>query len=61
VVGVPIGATPPFGIDMPLIIDRYLACQNMIYCSGGTLVDIIGMKSADFVMISKGRVEDIAE
>ncbi len=61
IVGVPVGATSPFGVSMPLIIDKYLAEQGMIYCSCGTLVDIIGMKSVDFIKVSKGTIEDVSE
>jgi prolyl-tRNA editing enzyme YbaK/EbsC (Cys-tRNA(Pro) deacylase) len=61
IVGVPLGATSPFGVNMPLIIDKYLVEQDMIYCSCGTRVDIIGMKSSDFIKVSKGTIEDITE
>lgn len=61
VVGVPIGATPPLGIGMPLIIDKGLEWQNMIYCSCGTLVDIIGIQLIDLVRISRGIIADVAE
>ncbi len=61
IVGVPVGAASPFGFNMPLIIDKHLAEQSMIYCSCGTLVDIVGMKSADFIKISKGIIKDVTE
>lgn len=61
IVGVPIGATPPIGLDFPLFVDTHLAEHDSIYCSCGTLVDIIGMKYADFIKVSDGRVVDITE
>lgn len=61
VVGVSIGATPPLGIDIPLIMDKGLEGQGMIYCSCGTLMDIIGIRPLDLVKISGGAIADVAD
>lgn len=61
IVGVPVGATPPLGIDIPLIMDKGLEGQNMIYCSCGTLTDIIGIRPLDLVKISGGIIADVAD
>ena len=61
IVGVPVGATPPLGINMPLIMDKGLEGQSMIYSSCGTLVDIIGIRPLDLVKISGGTIADVAD
>ncbi|MEI7463346.1 MAG: YbaK/EbsC family protein [Candidatus Taylorbacteria bacterium] len=61
IVGVPVGATPPLGIDIPLIMDKGLEGQGMIYSSCGTLVDIIGIRPLDLVKISGGTIADVAD
>lgn len=61
VVGVPIGATPPLGLDLPLIIDKNLIDQDVVYFSGGTLIDMIGIKTVDFMKFPNGVVGDITE
>lgn len=61
IVGVPIGATPPLGIDIPLIMDKGLEGQGMIYSSCGTLADIIGIRPLDLVKISGGTIANVAD
>jgi len=61
IVGVPVGATPPLGIDIPLIMDKGLEGQDMIYCSCGTLTDIIGIRPPDLMNISGGISADVSD
>jgi len=60
-INVPVGAIPPFGLNLPVVIDQEIASRDLIYCGFGSNNTSLEVKAADLIRVANACVAEIAE
>ena len=58
-IGIQVGAIPPFGLGLPVVIDQRIATLDIVYCGFGSVNTSLEIQAADLVRVSHGKVADI--
>lgn len=60
-IGLPIGAIPPFGLGLPVVMDSLLLRQEQLYCGLGTNDQSLVILAADLTKLAHANVSDISD
>ncbi|MDO8472016.1 MAG: YbaK/EbsC family protein [bacterium] len=60
-IGLPIGAIPPFGLGLPVVLDSRLLQHERLYCGLGTNDQSLVIAAADLAQLAHANVSDISD
>ena len=58
--GVPLGAIPPFGFDHPVVMDEKVTRLDWVFCGFGSLTRTLKIQPKDIVNLTKAIIGDIS-
>lgn len=60
-IGLPIGAIPPFGLGLPVVMDSLLLQPERLYCGLGTNDQSLVIAATDLIKLAHADVADISD